>query len=151
TSFTGDRIPACDVVVLVKFPVPQPVIEEAARRAKVIYAPLDYYGSPQEIEADGPMLRRCARILVHCERLRPYFERYARVEYMDHHVKFAAPLRDRFKEERFILWAGVRSNLPPLVEWVNANVPALTRPGSPMPGELVVLTNPEKPTDILTP
>src|SRR5262249_31839440 len=68
TSFTGDRIPACDVVVLVKFPVPQPVIEEAARRAKVIYAPLDYYGSPQEIEADGPMLRRCARILVHCER-----------------------------------------------------------------------------------
>src|SRR5262249_40235694 len=106
------------------------------------YAPLDYYGSPQEIEADAPMLRRCARVLVHCERLRPYFERYASVEYMDHHVKFAAPLRDRFREEGFILWAGVRSNLPPLVEWVNAN--SLT-------GELVVLTNPEKPSDILTP
>jgi hypothetical protein len=141
-SFSGQRIPPCDIAVLVKLPLPLSAVEEAARRSRVIYAPLDFYGSAKEIEADASMLRRCATILVHSERLRPYLERYARVEYMDHHVKFVVPLRERFREEGLILWVGVRSNLRPLVEWVNNHSLA---------AELVVLTNPEDPREILTP
>jgi hypothetical protein len=61
---------------------------------------------------------------------------------MDHHVKFAAPLRTRFRADGFILWVGVRTNLPPLVEWVNSHE---------LPGELRVLTNPETPGQVPTP
>jgi hypothetical protein len=49
-------------------------------------------------------------------------------------VKFAAPLRRRFRRSGNLLWVGVRSNLPPLVEWVNEH---------PLPVPLDVLTNPE--------
>jgi hypothetical protein len=141
-SFTGSEIPDCDVVVVIKHAPPYELLERVARRAAVLYAPVDYYGSWAEIDRDGKMLRYCSRILIHCERLRRGFEPYAPVEYMDHHVKFAASMRTSFRPNGFFLWVGVRTNLPPLVEWVNDH---------PLPGELVVLTNPEKPEAIPQP
>jgi hypothetical protein len=71
-----------------------------------VYSPVDYYVSPAD----------CSRIVVHSQKLRYYFEPYAPVEYIDHHVRFAAPMRERFLSEGFILWVGVRTNLPPLVD-----------------------------------
>src|SRR5206468_1945461 len=50
--------------------------------------------------------------------------------------KFAAPEMAAYRPEGTILWVGVRTNLTPLVEWVNAH---------PLPGGLCVLTNPEQP------
>lgn len=135
-AFAADAWPEGDVVVVVKQAPSLRWLEVVRRRARVIYCPVDYYGSLQEIEADGPMLAACALIVVHCERLRPLFTPYAPVEYVDHHVKFTAPLRDRYPEHGPIVWVGVRTNLPPLVEWVNAH---------PLPAPLWVLTNPEKP------
>ena len=119
----------------------------------MIYAPVDYYGSPAEIDADARMLRKCSRILIHCERLRKYFEPYAPVDYVDHHVKFVAEepsanmqeseVRDQTSEDReYILWVGVRTNLPALVAWVNDH---------PLPLPLHVLTNLEDPTRVPTP
>jgi hypothetical protein len=97
----------------------------------VIYCPIDFYGGAAEIEADGAMLRMCSRIIVHCERLRKYFEPYTTVEYMDHHVKFSSRNADRGRDD-YILWVGVRNNLRPLVQWVNRH---------PLPYELHILTN----------
>lgn len=102
-----------------------------AAAAAIICRPTDHYGSATDIDADTAILRKCTRVVIHCEKLRHYFTPYAPVEYMDHHVKFAAPLRQEFKSEGYILWAGVRTNLPPLVDWVNKH---------PLPGELHVLT-----------
>src|SRR5205823_4435613 len=42
----------------------------------------------------------------------------------------------------FIVWVGVRTNLPPLVEWANAH---------PLAGTLLVLTNPEDPQHVPRP
>ena len=136
--FGWNEFPECDVAVIVKHLPPAEAIERLARRAAVVYAPVDAYGSQAEIAADATGLRRCARIVVHCERLRPYFEPFAPVTYMDHHLKFASremAVYPSESERGFILWAGVRSNLPPLVEWVN-------RYGLDLP--LVVLTNLEQ-------
>jgi hypothetical protein len=140
--FDGPVLPACDAVVVVK---QAPALEFAGRgaaRPALVYAPVDFYGSAGEIDADGSLLRRCARIVVHTERLRRYFEPYAPVEFMDHHVKFAAPLREAYRPEGFFLWVGVRTNLPPLVEWVNAH---------PLPGELRIVTNLEDPQAVPAP
>ncbi len=133
--------PACDVAVVVKqAPAPE-WVELVSRRAAVIYCPVDFYGGAADIDADGGMLRRCARVVVHCERLRRYFEPYAPVEYLDHHVKFLSPTRQLFGAGGTLLWVGVRTNLPPLVEWLNAHA---------LPEELCVLTNPEDPAAVPT-
>jgi hypothetical protein len=136
TTFAGSGFPDADVVVVVKHAPPREWVEQVARRAAVVYCPVDFYGSAAEIDADAVIMRRCARVVVHCERLRRYFEPYARVQYLDHHVKFISPLPEGHRQDGYVLWVGVRTNLPPLVEWVNAH---------PLPGELRVLTNPEQP------
>jgi hypothetical protein len=130
--FDAWDVPHCDVLVLVKHPPPVGWIEEAAKTTAVIYSPIDRYNSAAEIDADAGLLRRCARVLVHCERLRRYVEPYATTEYMDHHIKFAAPLRREPRLKGDLLWVGVRTNLPPLVAWVNAH---------PLPDPLEVVTN----------
>lgn len=135
-SFAGSAPPDAQVVFVVKHAPTRGWLEEVTRHAAVVYCPVDYYGGAAAIDADGAMLRKCSRILVHCDRLRRYFEPYAPVESMDHHVKFAAPERAAYRPDGEFLWVGVRTNLPPLVEWVNAH---------PLPGPLRVLTNPEQP------
>jgi hypothetical protein len=134
TSFRDGPPPEADVVVVVKHAPPPEWVERAARRSAVVYCPVDYYPSAAAVAADAALLRLCSRIVVHCERLRRYFEPYAPVEYLDHHVKFAAAPRESAPPDGPVLWVGVRTNLPPLVDWVNRHPP---------PGELWVLTNPE--------
>ena len=142
SSFPAWEVPEADLVVLVKHAPPPGWVEAVTRHAPLLYGPVDRYGSAAEVDADAPWLRRCARVLIHCERLRRYLQPYAPVVYLDHHIKFAAPLRDARRDDGDLLWVGVRSNLPPLVDWVNAH-------GTPAP--LVVLTNPEDPARVPPP
>lgn len=135
-AFAGWEVPDCDAVVVVKHSPPPDWVGRVARRSALLYAPVDYYPSAAAVDADASWLRRCDRVLIHCERLRRYFEPYAAVEYLDHHVKFVTPLRREFRAEGNLLWVGVRSNLPPLVAWVNAHA---------LPAPLDVLTNFEDP------
>lgn len=136
TTFGFDEVPDADVVVVVKHLPPLVWLESSARRSRILCCPVDYFGSAGDLDAARACLRRCARIVVHCEGLRRYFAAYAPTEYLDHHVKFVTPMREEFRAEGFILWVGVWTNLPSLVEWVNAHS---------LPGELRVLTNYEDP------
>ena len=56
------------------------------RRCRLIYCPVDVYGSAAEIDADAAALSCFDRIIIHGERLRKYFSPYAVVEYLDHHL-----------------------------------------------------------------
>ena len=134
TTFTSWQEPDADVVVVVKHAPPAEWVEHISPKAKVIYCPIDFFGSADEIAAHAEFLKRCSRIIVHCERLQALFLRYAPTIYLDHHIKYASAPRQEFAPSGNILWAGVRSNLPALVEWVNAH---------PLPAPLDVLTNPE--------
>ncbi len=134
--------PECDVIILIKHPPRPDWIERVARGAAIIYAPVDAYDSAAAIDADAAWLRKCARIVIHCDRLRKYFAPYATVEYVDHHVKFAAPVRESFQPRGNLLWVGVRSNLTPLIRWVNAH---------DLPAPLDVLSNFEDPGRITSP
>lgn len=140
-TFTGDEIPDGDVVCVIKHALPAAVWRRMSAGTRIVYAPIDYYGGAAAIDADGAWLRRCDRIVVHCERLRRYFSAYAAVEYLDHHVKYVAPLPPAPRDGP-ILWVGVRSNLPPLAAWLREH---------PLPRELVVLTNPEEAAQLLNP
>ena len=140
--FHGSDVPESDVVVFVKHAPPVDLVRQVARRSAVIYCPVDCYGDAAEIDADAQMLRTCDRVVIHCERLRKYFQSYSLVEYVDHHIRFTAPVRERFQTEGYVLWVGVRTNLPPLIEWLN---------GHSLPCELRILTNLEDPSRPLSP
>jgi hypothetical protein len=140
-TFLPDEECECNVELRIKHPRAQELFSYSAKRTPIIYCPIDLYGGSDEIDADRFWLSQCSRILVHCERLRRYFEPYAPVEYMDHHVKFVTPLRNEFKPRGYVLWVGVRANCDPVVAWINAN---------PLPTELYILTNFENPNAIPT-
>jgi glycosyltransferase involved in cell wall biosynthesis len=142
STFEPWQTPSANVVVVVKHAPPASWLDEMSRRSAIVYCPIDWYGEAAEIDADTQWLRKCARIVVHCHRLKPYFERLAETSYIDHPVKFIAPTRKTFRSEGSLVWIGVRTNLPPLVNWVNANA---------LPAALDVLTNPEQAGKIPSP
>lgn len=139
STFQAGEIPRADLVVVVKHAPSPEWVDDVSRRSAIIYFPIDCYGDPREIEADAVWLRKCARVVVHCHRLKPYFESLVETSYLDHPLKFATPTRRSFRPEGSLLWVGVRSNLPPLVAWVNQH---------PLLAPLDILTNPEKPGQV---
>jgi hypothetical protein len=134
--------PAADVTIFIKQFAPLDVLRSLAPKTQILYCPVDAYGSAAEIDADAERLLLCRRIIIHAPRLRPYFQSYARVESLEHHVKHTIPTRGDVITDGPILWVGVRSNLAPLVAWVNDH---------PLPRPLVVLTNPERSEDLRDP
>jgi hypothetical protein len=74
---------------------------------------------------------RCDLLLSHSERLIPFLQPYAPVEYIDHHNKFALPAMASYKSDGYILWVG---HLPDL-HWTLAAIKK-----TPLQHELVLLT-----------
>lgn len=134
SAFEWGEMPVAEVIVIVKHLPDDAWWRALPNSSRVVFCPVDRYGSVGEIEQEYAHLRRCRRIVVHCERLRKYFASYAAVEYVDHHVKFVPDSPLQFSSDGPILWIGVRSNLAPLADWVNLR---------PLPRPLWILTNPE--------
>tara|TARA_R110002111_G_scaffold256739_1_gene324158 strand:+ start:1231 stop:3423 length:2193 start_codon:yes stop_codon:yes gene_type:complete len=130
-EFFSDSIPTCDLAIIVKYHFPQ-LMNAKPPGVPVIYCPVDCYGSARDIDLDGKYLFQCEQIIIHSESLRKYFHAYASVEYVDHHVRFISKTITPKPDSGPILWTGIRTNLPPLIEWVNHNF---------LPQELWILTN----------
>ncbi len=137
-----EEIPAVEVAVFIKFLPPEVELRAIAERSAILYCPVDFYGAAAEIDADAGRLVLCRRIVAHSRRLVRYFSSYALTAYLDHHVKYVTPTRTEPLESGPLLWVGVRSNLGPLVSWVNARE---------LPAELIVLTNVEHEADLHDP
>jgi len=130
-EYFSDSIPNCDVAVIVKYDFPR-LMDSRPVGVPVIFCPVDCYGSVRDIDHDGKYLFQCSQIITHSESLRKYFNAYAPVDYLDHHVRFVSETIGPKPEKGPVLWTGIRSNLPPVTEWVNRN---------PLPRELWILTN----------
>lgn len=134
STFTYDhQPPTSGVIFIIKHPPPvewQQAIQ--SRQLSCIYAPVDYYDSVRSIDADAQWLCCLDHIVIHCHRLLPYFIPYGPVTYIDHQLRFITKKLVVPKADGPILWVGVRSNLPPLMEWLRRRV---------LPRPLVVLTN----------
>lgn len=130
----SDHVPSCDVVIVIKELLPQEELENASLQSAIIYCPVDCYGSAAEIDLDGVRLRCCRKVVLHSERLRKYFQSYAPVDVLDHHLRFfpeTTPVKTPIQTPS-ILWVGHRSHLSLLVDYVNRHQ---------LPGRLEVLTN----------
>ncbi|REK25328.1 MAG: hypothetical protein DWQ41_12340 [Planctomycetota bacterium] len=133
--FTNE-VPDCDVAVFIKFLPPAPVLRQLRQRTRTVFCPVDIYGSAAEIDANSDALRQCDCVVIHCERLRKYVMPYTRTEYINHHLKYVAPLPLRRKTDGPLVWIGNRANLPPVAECVNSRTFA---------GKLYILTNLDGP------
>ncbi len=120
-SFTYDQVPDAEVIVMIKHPPSQEWFVNAHKHAALVYCPIDYYDSAAAIDADAFWLSRLKHVVIHCHRLRRYFASYSSVTFLDHHVKFIPPDLVTPNPAGPILWVGVHTNLPPLVEWVNCH------------------------------
>lgn len=132
TATFCDTVPDCDLAVFVKFKPRPEILSELKQRCRLAYCPVDLYGSAAEIDADAPSLRCFDRIIIHCERLRRYCSTYAPVEYLDHHLKFIADPPAERRRDGPLLWIGNRSNLAPVIDWLNHRV---------LPGDVWLLTD----------
>ena len=127
-----DRVPQCDIVLLIKsFPAAEDMLSLAAQR-QVVYCPIDRYGSSADIDRHGLFLQRLAMVVLNAESLRHYFQSYTTTHYCDHPLGFVAEPPRAFKANGPILSVAVKNNLPPLIEWTRANR---------LPDELWLLTD----------
>lgn len=125
-----DHPPGCDLAIVVKYGF-GPQLATVPSQG-LIYCPIDAYGSSPEIDLHGPLLRRCDRVILHSESLRPYFQSYARTEILDHAIRYWSEPGTASPNDGPLLWVGHRSHLPILVDRVNRK---------PLPAPLIVLTN----------
>ncbi len=137
-----DRTPdLAEVVLFIKFLPALAELQDIASRSRIVYCPVDFYTDVSEIEHDHERLALCHAVVVHAPRLLPYFQSYTSTVCFDHHLKFVIPAGPALPDDGPILWVGVRSNLAPLVDYVNRQT---------LPAPLVVLTNPESARGPLT-
>ncbi|WP_417850308.1 hypothetical protein [Thalassoglobus sp.] len=127
-----DVVPSCDIAVFIKFKPPYEQLCHLRERCHLVYCPVDIYGSAAEIDLDSDSLSVFDCLITHASALTKYFSPYARVELVDHHVKYVAPLPTKQKTSGPVLWTGNASNLTPLVQWSRQNR---------LPEELWILTN----------
>jgi hypothetical protein len=117
-----DRIPAADVVIIVK-QIPPIERLEALKHfgCRVVYLPIDFFRDEAHIETHRGFLSQCDHILVHSESLSTVFREFAPTRFLDHHGKFFLPEIPPYKEKGHILWIGGMQNLPYLLHYLNYN------------------------------
>ncbi len=119
----GRNPPAANVVVFLKFKPTAEILTKLKRQnCRLVYVPVDIYGSSAEIDGDIDAIRQFDFIVVHCRRLLRYFSAARRVEYLDHPLKYVLSESRTRWEPGPMLWVGRRCNVAPIVAWANQRV-----------------------------
>lgn len=117
------RVPEAEVIVVVKVRPPEGFVEAGRwAGAKLVYAPIDRYGSEREIESDAGFLGACDLVLLHSEALRPLIEPFnPSIGLVEHHCRYALPQLADFKPDGFVLWTGACEHVPHVVKWLEGH------------------------------
>lgn len=115
----------CDAALVIKRRLKPDVMRDWVERCpRIIYMPVDFYESPDQIHEDGWFLRRCRACILHSSRLLPFIsELCSRVGYLQHYNKFGLVEPTSYKEDGDILWIGHYEHVPYLLEWLEMHNP----------------------------
>ena len=129
-----DEVPKCDVVLILKdICCIKSLVEFKFHKYKTIYMPIDVFNEQKKIVENEFFLRQFDAILLHCERLRPFFEIYNKnVHFINHNNKYGLQKMAEYKKKGFILWIGGYQFVPYLLKWIENN---------PIKNEIKILTN----------
>ena len=125
--------PDCDVLFIVKAkPPPEFVVAARQNGSRIVYCPIDFYESQEQLVGDADFLRACDMVLVHSERLLPLVQSYCpNSHFVEHHSRYSLPEMAEYKENGFVLWVGGCQYLASFAAWlqkhpINAEVKILT-------------------------
>jgi hypothetical protein len=121
STFTDLRQPpAADVVVFLKFKPPLETLKQLRRQnCRLIFLPVDVYGSASEIDLDIESIGCFDLVIVSSRRHLRYFNSMANVEYVDHPLKYVLPKPRETWTRGPSLWIGRQCNIGPVVDWAN--------------------------------
>ena len=112
-------IPGASVIIVIKKLPPLSFIKAIEnKKQRIIYMPIDYFESEEQIKMCNSMLRSCNLIISHSESLIHYFNRYTTCCLIEHSNKYALPHMNEFKQDGFILWIGGFQFVPYLIQWI---------------------------------
>ena len=104
-----------DAVVMVKEP---PSRRCTAGNMRIVYLPVDFFESRNQIQAYLPFLRSCSIVATHCRRLDidllPHCRRLTHVE---HYGKYVLPSMSDYKADGFVLWTGQGKYVRDTLDW----------------------------------
>jgi hypothetical protein len=129
-----NQVPKCDVVFILKDICSiGSLVEFKFNKYKIIYMPIDSFNDQKSIVQNEFFLRQFNAILLHCERLEPFFEIYNKnIHFIDHYNKYGLEKMSEYKEKGFILWVGGYQFVPYLFKWIEKN---------PIKNEIKILTD----------
>lgn len=128
-----NTLPGASVIIVVKKMPPLDFVKTATDKGKkIIYLPIDYFESPEEIKIHSPSLRMISVILSHAESLMDYFKAYAPVYLIEHANKYMLPKMAEYKPGSFVLWVGGYQFVPYILHWLSYH---------PIPGKLIFCTD----------
>lgn len=129
--------PACDALLIIKQRPPKRFLAAAEKaRQKIVYCPVDTYRHGDQFARDAHMLRACAMVLVHCERLLPLVTAScSNSHFVEHHTRYALNSMAAYKETGFVLWVGGYQYVPYLLKWLEDH---------PIGHEIKILTDVDK-------
>ena len=131
---TARAPPECDVLFMIK-KLPSSEFCELARQrgTRLVYCPIDGYRAADEIERDAELLRACALVIVHCERLLPLLRAVgANAHFVEHHNRYGLDEPAAYRDDGYLLWIGSAQYIPYLVLWLQSH---------PLDGEIKILTD----------
>jgi hypothetical protein len=117
------QIPEADIVVFLKFKPRSDELQRLRTRSRLVFVPVDVYGSAGEIDADLPALRSLDLVALHSRRLQRYLEGLVNCSYVDHPLKYVLPDIRTGLMEGPLLWVGKACNLGPVIPFLNAVCP----------------------------
>lgn len=115
-----EQPPNADILIFLKFKPSAPRLAELQRTSKLVFVPVDIYGSAMEIDQDIDSLRCLNLVILHCERLVRYFRGRTDYACMDHPLKFILPEIRTEQVEGPLLWVGKMCNLAAAVPFLQS-------------------------------
>ena len=129
--------PDCDVLFIVKVKPPAEFVAAARRKgSRIVYCPIDFYESQEQLRGDADFLRACDMVLVHSERLLPLVQTYCPNTYfVEHHSRYSLTQMADYKDNGFVLWVGGCQYLASFIGWLQKH---------PIGAEVKILTDIDK-------
>jgi hypothetical protein len=104
-----------DAVIMVKEP---PSRRCAAGAKRIIYLPVDFFESEDQIREHAPFLGSCSVVATHCSRLDPYLLPHCRrLDHVEHHGKYVLSTMSEYKPGGLVLWTGQGTWARQAIEW----------------------------------
>ena len=118
-AFSPGQLPErADVVVFLKFLPPVDVLTELSRRSRIVFMPVDIYGSCRDIELQRKLLGCIDLVISHSHRQLRYFAGICRAEYLHHPLRYTSSDVKSPDPDGPVVWVGKSCNVQPVVDWV---------------------------------